>query len=70
MTNFSFQNRKTKQKLKPKPAPEPPRPGAAVCSGKPIKSALAGLGAEFILRVFQKFCGEIRSSASRALSDA
>jgi hypothetical protein len=54
---FSQFYRKTKQELKPKPAPESPRPGAADCSGKTIKSALAGLGAEFILRVFQKFCG-------------
>ena len=36
--------RKTKQNSKPKPAPESPRPGAADCRGKIIKSALAGLG--------------------------
>jgi hypothetical protein len=36
--------RKTKRKLKPKPALESPRPGAADSGGKPIKSALAGLG--------------------------
>jgi hypothetical protein len=36
--------RKTKKGLKPKPVPESPRPGAADCSGKIIKSALAVLG--------------------------
>jgi hypothetical protein len=43
-----------KTELKPKPAPESPRPGAADSGGQASKSALA----EFVLRMFQKSCGE------------